>query len=104
MSEKVCSHSIKRLCRKAECRKPGAERGLLWGGGNRGGRGGSIREAVFRHSAKIMADGPRCQRRKQTQPRRNNGESHRLKSGRTHKNERRKSCFKFLQLFLPSLD
>lgn len=29
---------------------------------------------VCRRGEEIMADGPRCQRRKQTKPRRNNGE------------------------------
>lgn len=98
VSEERCSHCMKRLCRKAECRKPGAERGLVWGRGNRGGeRGLTARQRL--DSVKIMADGPRCQRRKQTQPRRNNGESRRLKSDRTHWNEGQKSCFNlFFQL------
>lgn len=39
MSKERCSHCTKRLCRKAECRKPGAERGLVWGGVIEGGEG-----------------------------------------------------------------
>lgn len=31
---------------------------------------------LFRHSGRIMADGPRCKRRKQANPQRSNGENH----------------------------
>ncbi|XP_020494226.1 zinc finger E-box-binding homeobox 1b isoform X2 [Labrus bergylta] len=42
------------------------------GGGGRGGERGGDSPAAFRHNERIMADGPRCKRRKQANPRRNN--------------------------------
>ncbi|MED6281121.1 hypothetical protein CHARACLAT_017990 [Characodon lateralis] len=42
--------------------------------GEKGERGGDS-PAAFRHNERIMADGPRCKRRKQANPRRTNAAS-----------------------------
>lgn len=43
-------------------------------GGREGGERGGDSPAAFRHNERIMADGPRCKRRKQPNPKRTNGE------------------------------
>lgn len=41
----------------------------------RGGERGGDSPAAFRHNERIMADGPRCKRRKQANPKRSSGKS-----------------------------